>query len=363
MATFTRLDDADARAIAAAAGLGAVHAVTPIPAGTVNSNFAFACARGRFFVRVNEGKTAADVAWEADLVVALAAAGLPTPSPLPIVDAAPPPADLSSPARPSVDAAQAPRRYLVHRGLLVSVFPWIEGRPRAAAAVTAADAATIGRTLGALHRLGLARGPATWRAGFYRFPDLVDRFRGFAASTDPALAEAIAVLAPELALQADAAPVRAAAAHGLIHGDLFRDNVLWDGPTLTAVLDFEQASAGGLVYDVAVALHDWCWSADPDEPLPAASPSPHGAFRPALAAALVAAHREVVPWTAADHAALAIELRAAAARFTITRITDVHLRQVDNPDKDFRAFLARLAFWRSPAAAAALAALAPALTR
>jgi len=42
-------------------------------------------------------------------------------------------------------------------------------------------------------------------------------------------------------------------------------------------------------------------------------------------------------------------VRAAAARFTITRITDVYLARVDNPDKDFRAFLARSEAWRGPA--------------
>ena len=45
----------------------------------------------------------------------------------------------------------------------------------------------------------------------------------------------------------------------------------------------------------------------------------------------------------------ASEVRAAAARFTITRITDVYLARVDNPDKDFRAFLARCEAWRGPA--------------
>ena len=53
--------------------------------------------------------------------------------------------------------------------------------------------------------------------------------------------------------------------------------------------------------------------------------------------------------TAADRAALPIEVRAAAARFTITRITDVYLARVDNPEKDFRAFLARCEAWRGPA--------------
>jgi hypothetical protein len=57
----------------------------------------------------------------------------------------------------------------------------------------------------------------------------------------------------------------------------------------------------------------------------------------------------VRPLTDADRAALLIEVRAAAARFTITRITDVYLARVDNPEKDFRAFLARCEAWRGQA--------------
>jgi hypothetical protein len=57
----------------------------------------------------------------------------------------------------------------------------------------------------------------------------------------------------------------------------------------------------------------------------------------------------VRPLTPADRAALPIEVRAAAARFTLTRITDVYLARVDNPEKDFRAFLARCEAWRGPA--------------
>ena len=321
MATFTVLDAADAAAIAAAAGLPAVDAVIPIAAGTINSNFAFVCGAERWFVRVNEGKQPADVAWEADLVAALADAGVPTPVPRP------------------VDG----RRWLVHRGLLVSVFPWIDGAIVPAAAVTADVAATLGATLGRLHRAARPRWPALGRAGIYQWPDIVARLPRIAAAERPELAEPLAILDATVAELAAAAPARAAASHGLIHGDLFRDNVLWRGDQLTAVLDFEQASSGSLVYDVAVAIHDWCWD---------------GAVAGAHAAALVAAHRREVPWTDADRAALGPELVAAAARFTITRLTDVYLRQVDNPDKDYRAFLARLAYWRSPEGARRIADLA-----
>ncbi len=310
MATFTRLDDSDARAIAAAFELGATQALRPITAGTINSNFALHSERGDWFVRVNEGKRPEDVAWEASLVVALAAAGLPTPEPLAAVDG---------------------RRWFEHRGLLISVFAWRPGRHRTPSEVTRGDAMAIGEALAGLHVVASARPREQWREGIYQFSDIVGRFEGFRGAPDPALAGAIPLLADELAWLTSRAATRAAAHQGVIHGDLFRDNVLWDGGRLVAILDFEQASRGSFVYDLAVAILDWCWDAGRGEPL-----------SEELAAALIAGYERRRPLDGADRAALPIELRAAAARFTITRITDVHLRQVDNPDKDFRAFLARL---------------------
>jgi homoserine kinase type II len=73
-----------------------------------------------------------------------------------------------------------------------------------------------------------------------------------------------------------------------------------------------------------VCINDWCWT---------------GAPRLDLAAALIAGYQRVRPLTPQDRDALPFEIRAAAARFTITRITDVYLAKVTNPDKDFRAFL------------------------
>lgn len=310
MATFTRLDDADALAIASAFALGVPRGLRAIAAGTINSNFALDTDRGRWFIRVNEGKRAADVAWEAALVVDLAAAGVPTPVP-----------------RPAGDG----RRFLEHRGLLISAFAWHTGHHRAATEVSALDATAIGQVLADLHVAASARPRATWRDGIYQFADIVRRFEGFRDSPDPALAGAIAVLGDELAWLGTRAAVRAAATHGVIHGDLFRDNVLWDGDRLVAILDFEQASRGSFVYDLAVTINDWCW---------------HDGPRVDLAEAMIAGYERRRPLGDADRAALPVELRAAAARFTVTRITDVHLRQVDNPDKDFRAFLARLEAWR-----------------
>lgn len=310
MGVFTVLGVSELAQLAGAFGLGAVHASRIIAAGTINSNFELVTDGGRWFGRINEGKSEADVAWEARLVGALAEAGVATPAPLVAADGRP---------------------YAPIAGKWASVFPWRAGRHLAPDEVTPELAGAFGVALAELHVAGLAL-PAAWRRGsIYDHDHLVGRFARFEVSVDPALARAIAVLADELSVAERALPIRRRATHGMIHGDLFRDNVLWDRGQISAILDFEQASGGSLAYDLAVCINDWCW---PDV---------------ALAGPLVAGYQRVRPLPDADRAALPVEIRAAAARFTITRITDVYLARVANPDKDFRAFLARCEAWRGPA--------------
>ena len=123
---------------------------------------------------------------------------------------------------------------------------------------------------------------------------------------------------------------------GPIHADLFRDNVLFDGGRLVALLDCEQASSRTWVYDLAVCLNAWCFS---------------GPLQPALVAALVEGYRTVRELEPTEYPLLYVEARAAAMRFTITRITDVYLAGAAMPGKDFREFLRRLEAWRAMEAA------------
>jgi homoserine kinase type II len=315
VALFTRPGHGELADIARTFDLGAVRSVQPIAAGTINSNFAIDTERGPWFLRINEGKSEADVAWEANLVVALAGGGVVTPS-------------------PAIARDGRPYAQLPGSDKWVSVFPWRAGHHLGAAEITPDAAAQFGAALARLHQVGLAL-PAAWRrSSIYDHGHLVARYARFASSGDPALARPITVIGEGLATAAAAAAVRDRATHGIIHGDLFRDNVLWDAGRLVAILDFEQASGGSLAYDLAVCINDWCWD---------------GEFRRDAAAALLTGYQQVRPLTAADREALLVELPAAATRFTITRITDVYLAKVANPDKDFRAFLARCDTWRGPA--------------
>lgn len=292
--------------------IGAPLETRAIAAGTINSNFYLRAAGGEFFLRVNEGKSLEDVAWEAQLVTWLAHHGFPTLAPITGADGV---------------------GYLEFHGKYLSLFPWRSGHHLAPSEVTSAHARCVGEALGQLHRLG-ELAPPTWRRrSIYDQPHLRARFERLVALSDPFLRRAMDVLHRAMAEAEQAERLRSAATLTLVHGDLFRDNVLWDGERLVAILDFEQASGGSAAYDLAVCLNDWCWD---------------GGARPDLVDALLQGYQSERPLTAPDRAALPIEVRAAAMRFTITRITDVYLARVNNLEKDFRDFLARLEAWETP---------------
>jgi Ser/Thr protein kinase RdoA (MazF antagonist) len=120
------------------------------------------------------------------------------------------------------------------------------------------------------------------------------------------------------------------APRGLIHSDLFRDNVLWtkDGE-LAALLDFESACEGAFAYDVMVTLSAWCYS---------------DKFETGLVESFLRGYHAVRPIVGPEIAALKVEGAVGCLRFATTRITDFSLRVApgEPPVRDYRRFLARL---------------------
>lgn len=160
------------------------------------------------------------------------------------------------------------------------------------------------------------------------------------AEIDPALAELVERELPRLAGEWPQNLPRS-----VIHADLFPDNVLMLGETVTGLIDFYFACTDITAYDVAVTHAAWCFDAS-------------GArFDPALSTALLEGYAAVRPLNAAERAALPVLARGAALRFTLSRAWDWLNTPADAlvTRKDPMAFARRLQFYADPANAAVFA--------
>jgi homoserine kinase type II len=287
MAVFTELSFDEASAFIAPLSIGELTSLKGIASGIENTNYFADTSQGRYVLTVFERLTFEQLPFYLQLMKHLAEHGIPVPA-------------------PKADAVGTILHTL--KGKPAAVVDRLPGTHHLAP--DHADCAALGEMLARMHLAAKdfplhqpnLRGLAWWN-------ETVPVVAPYLTASQRALIESELGFAQQVA----ASPAHAALPCGAIHADLFRDNVMFDGGHLTGLFDFYFAGEDSFLFDIAVCLNDWCIDLD------------SGRLAEERATVLVAAYETVRPLTSGEHRLLPATLRAAALRFWISRLWDVHL--------------------------------------
>lgn len=310
MAVYTQVSEAELSRFLGGYDIGAALSFKGIAEGVENSNYLLVTTGGRFILTLYEKRvSAADLPFFIGLMQHLSARGVPCPLPI---------------ARRDGEAVAT------LAGRPAAIITFLEGL--AIAEPGPEHCRAVGAALAALHLAGAdfklrranALGPAGW-------PALANAVGARGHRIAPGLTKAIA---DELAYLKSAWPENLPG--GVIHADLFTDNVFFLEGRVSGLIDFYFACNDHYAYDIAVMLNAWCFDKA-------------RRFVPAHARALLAGYRETRALSAAEFAALPTLARGAALRFLLTRAAD----WLDQPKdalvrpKDPVEYLRKLEFHRS----------------
>jgi len=286
MSVYTAVSPEELEAWLGRYAVGSLVEQSPISAGIENTNYFVTTTKGRFVLTLYERLPTDELPFYLNLMAHLARAGVECPAPVP-------------------DRTGA--LFGMLNGRPASLVSRLDGEP-----VLVADAAHCAAVGSALARLHVAS--ATYRA---RLPNrrgaswCRQAARAVRPFVDDAQHELLAAEIDSLATFAKARMPR-----GAIHGDLFRDNVLFLGDRVSGVIDFGFAATDFLAYDLAITVNDWCIATEGDDA---------GALVPELVDALAGAYDAVRPIGPEERTHWPALLRAAALRFWLSRLYDLHL--------------------------------------
>jgi len=255
-----------------------------ISAGIENTNYFVTTTTGAYVLTLFEALTADELPYFLDLMAYLAEHELPS-------------------AHPLADNKGDYLREL--QGKPAAMVQRLRGASVIQPTVTHCRA--VGSMLGRMHLVGRSfparrnnnRGSAWWG-------EMREKLDGLLSSDD------VELLDDELAWQRD--HQYSDLPTGVIHADLFRDNVLFEGQELSGMIDFYYACNDVLIYDLAVTVNDWCCNED-------------GCLEQERTLALVQAYHQQRPLQVPERAAWPTSLRAAALRFWLSRMHDAHFQR------------------------------------
>ncbi|MEI9885198.1 MAG: homoserine kinase [Rhizomicrobium sp.] len=283
MAVYTDVSFEELEAVLGSYDVGVPLSFKGIAEGVENSNFYLQTDRGGYFLTLYEKRVReSDLPFFLGLMEHLAGRGIACPQPIRRKDGA---------------------QWTTINGRPAALVSFLNGlslrRPEAA------HCAAAGEALAELHEAGAgfaltrpnALGPAGWG-------ELVDKTAAGADAVEGGLRDLIASSHRDLL----AAWPRDLPS-GVIHADLFPDNVLFMNARVSGLIDFYFACNDAFAYDLAVMLNAWCFEGD-------------GAYNVTKGKSLIAAYRARRELSAAEIAALPVLARGAALRFLLTRLYD-----------------------------------------
>ena len=286
MAVYTPVTPEEAQQLLDTLALGTLTQIEPCKGGIENTNYFIDSTEGRFVLTVFERLSFLQLPFFLTLMQHLAKQGLPVPGP-----------------RASADG----QILFAHRGKPCALVARLEGASQLDPQPVHCQA--LGTLLAQLH---IAATDA---------PILQPHLRGHnwwqeaAPQVMPHLPpEQAALLQDELEVQAELwrSPLAQLWPRGPVHNDLFRDNAMFVGDTISGVFDFYFAGVEAWLFDLCVCLNDWCIDLATGE------------LQPEKAQALQSAYEAVRPLTPSERAAMPRMLRAAALRFWLSRLADWH---------------------------------------
>ncbi len=283
MAVYTEVTDEDLHGFLSDYELGEVLAFKGIAEGVENSNYLLRTTVGSYILTLYEKRVAAeDLPYFLGLMDHLAGKGIGCPTPVPGRDG-------------------MTLRQLCDRPAAVITF--LDGlSPRR---IHPEQCRLLGRALAELHLAGRDfKGHRTNDLSVSGWRPLLEASAGQADAVRPGLGKA---LETELREHETSWPAELPA--GVIHADLFPDNVFFLGNRLSGIIDFYFACNDLFAYDIAVCLNAWCFE-------------PDNAFNITKARYLLQAYRAVRPITDAELEALPLLARGSALRFLLTRLYD-----------------------------------------
>jgi homoserine kinase type II len=283
MAVYTDVAAEELAAFLASYDIGELLSYKGIAEGVENSNFLLHTTAGSYFLTLYEKRVAVgDLPFFLGLMGHLAAHGIVCPQPVKTRDGT---------------------TLGVLAGRPAAIIDFLEGVwPRKP---NVAHCAAVGQALAKLHLAG--RDFPMTRANALSVKGWRPLFEQAASRADTVQHGLKTFLAAELAYLEARWP--SDLPRGIIHADLFPDNVLFVGEDLSGLIDFYFACNDILAYDVAICLNAWCFEAD-------------HSFNVTKARAFLNAYGKERPLSRAEQAALPLLARGAALRFLLTRLVD-----------------------------------------